>query len=707
MRTLLSVIISAICLLSYATEVCAVEERMRHIPGHYLVRLKPTLSPLQQDHFRQRIGTLHGISTKKISTQMEIEQWSFPEGVDEASFIQALMESGVVEYIEPNYRRFPRQKRPNDPYFDKLWWAENRGQEINGHRGVEGADLALFDAWQLTTGSRSVKVALIDDGFDLYHPDLEANFDTLGGIDLRKGGLPLPEAGDYHGTLLAGVLGAVGDNQIGITGVAWDVQMLPIRFDFTVAQEIQAIDYALSQGVDLISISFGSSDFSKSEKDAFEKLYEAGVLVLVAAGNDGVNNDEVPDYPSNYSFPNIISVAASNPSDQLVSWSHYGLKKVDLMAPGFLMYSTDGAEGYRFVNGTSFSAPAVAGVASLIKAYHGQADWREIKARLFAGLDRFEALSPYLSAGGRVNAYRALTAPPQPVMTLADWKLKTAADDDSWVAGEEVDLVLTLENHWLALTGVRATLSSLSPLVSVIDEEVEFPPLSTGAISAGLESYTLRVEEGVVGHHRFPFELTIHHDQGESIVKLFNLEFGTLSSGVPTFGEIQQHTQDRVHSYWVTVPEGTQTLRFKTESKGNIDLIVRHAARPHYYFSSYHVETLSSELQDGTRSRYSVRSGGNEELNWQHPESGRYWVVVANTGEVPKTEYCLSVLMENPDDPSTLKALNPTLRECGDPPFEPPSSSSGGGGVGLFLIGVGAGLVRLKRRIVSLLRASL
>lgn len=659
----------------------AVGAQKAQVPGELLVRFKTNLAPMQRQSVRERVRSLHGVRTQVASAQLGIEHWVLPEGGDETVLIRELRESGQVEYAEPNFRRVPRQRVPDDPDLEKQWYVNNTGQEINALAGVAGADMALFDAWQLTTGSRSVKVGLIDDGFELFHPDLEANFDVLAGVNLDGGGLPLPGPADFHGTLLAGVLGAVGNNQTGICGVAWDALMLPIRFDFSVAQEIRAIDYALAQGVDILSLSYGSSDFSKAEKDAFEKLFDAGVLVFIAAGNEGVSNDEVPDYPSNYPFANIISVAASDSSDRMVRWSHFGLRNVDLMAPGYTMYTTNGSEGYRYVNGTSFSAPAVAGVATLVKSYHGQADWREVKARVLAGVDPLVEVAPYLASGGRVNALRALTVSPQPVLTVAQWQSESPSGGDQWVAGEEAQLAVTLENHWIDVTGVRASLTSLSPLVTVVEAEVAYPDLLSGVISSGASHFVVRVSDEAQGHHRFPFELTIHTDQGEPLVRPFQVEFGTLVAGKPVNGVIQMTDRDSVHSFWLTVPEGTGTLRLKTTADSNIDLIVRHAARPHYYFSSFGLEVLSSELENGTRSRYSVNPNGNEELIWLAPQPGRYWVVVANTGEVANTEYCVSAIVENPDDPLTQKESNPLLYECGDPPPpEPPLPGAGGGG---------------------------
>lgn len=646
------------------------------VPGELLVRFKAPIHLMKEMPVRQNALARYDVRSRMASSSLGIEHWRLPDGGDVDAVINELIASGDVLYAEPNYVRRPRERFPDDPEFVRQWGWHNTGQSVNDVDGVAGADMALPQAWQLSTGSHSVSVGLIDDGFDLYHPDLENNFDLLAGVNMDGGGLPLPKPGDYHGTFIAGVLGAVGNNQTGITGVAWDVQMLPIRFDFSVSQEIKALDYALLQGVDFISLSYGGSDYSSAERDAFEKVANHGVLVFVAAGNNGVNNDLVPDYPSNYPFSNIVSVAASTSTDQLMSWSHFGQTSVDLMAPGHNIYTTSGKEGYRFSNGSSFSAPAVAGVAALIKSYHGQADWLEVKGRLYAGADVLSGSQPYLTTGGRVNAYRALTVDPVPVLTLNKLQIENESGGNQLVAGQGAKVMVTLENHWVDATGIQAVLSCSNPLVSIVKAEADFFDLLGGQKTTNIAPFEIQLSAETEGHQLLLFELAITTDQGELPARQWVVEAGQLNSGTPAFGMIQTVDQDATHTFWLDVPPDISRLRLKTTSETDIDLVVRHAAKPHYLYVAKKLELLSSELQDGTKSRLSSLPDGNEEITWTQPKPGRYWVVVGNSGGEANQAYCVSALMEKDSDLATLKTHNSHLWECGD---EPPIMSSGGG----------------------------
>jgi subtilisin family serine protease len=269
-----------------------------------------------------------------------------------------------VEYVEPNYLRYATAT-PDDTFFTNLWGLHNSGQNVNGTAGTADADIDAPEAWDTTTGSSSVVVAVIDSGVDYNHPDLAANIWTNpaefpgNGLDDDGNGLVddvqgwdfvdndnNPIDADDHGTHVAGTIAAVGNNGTGITGVSWSAQIMPLRFldafgSGSVAAAIEAIDYAIDKGAKIINASYGSYTFSTAERDAIARARNGGILFVAAAGNDNWNNDSATKhYPSSYNLANIIAVAATDQSDFRASFSNYGVTSVDVAAPGTSIFST-------------------------------------------------------------------------------------------------------------------------------------------------------------------------------------------------------------------------------------------------------------------------------------------------------------------------------------------------------------------------------
>jgi subtilisin family serine protease len=268
-----------------------------------------------------------------------------------------------VEYVEPNYRRYATAT-PDDTFFTNLWGLHNSGQNVNGTNGTADADIDAPEAWDTTTGSINVVVAVIDSGVDYNHPDLLNNIwinlgeiagnglddDGNGMIDDVRGWDFVdddnnPMDADDHGTHVAGTIAAEGDNDTGITGVTWTAKIMVLRFldgfgQGNVADEIEAIDYAIDKGANIINASFGSDTPSPSERAAIVDARDAGILFVAAAGNDGSNNDSIPHYPSSYDLDNIIAVAASDQNDNLPPFTNFGFTSVDVAAPGTNTYSS-------------------------------------------------------------------------------------------------------------------------------------------------------------------------------------------------------------------------------------------------------------------------------------------------------------------------------------------------------------------------------
>ena len=352
--------------------------------------------------------------------------------------VQNLRKNAAIEWAEPNFRRYPN-RTPNDPQFSDQWHLNNTGQT----GGTAGADISAPQAWDITSGTQSVVVAILDTGVEYTHPDLEGNMwrnlgedwngdgspgrngidddhngyvDDYYGADIANGtGDPLDTYG--HGTHVAGIIGAVGNNNIGVCGVAWDVSLMAVKFldpDGSVADEIEGISYILDQkekGVPIcaVNMSFGGSEYSRFEEEALQSLQDAGIMVAAAAGNEGGElGGYRSNYPSSYSLTNIISVAATDDTDELASFSNYGFYYVDVAAPGQDILSCYLDASYDRLSGTSMATPVVTGTLALIYSM-GNRTVSEARERIIRGVDKLEGLSGGIFSEGRVNAARALS----------------------------------------------------------------------------------------------------------------------------------------------------------------------------------------------------------------------------------------------------------------------------------------------------------
>jgi subtilisin family serine protease len=358
------------------------------------------------------------------------------EGTSTAAAARRLEDEPGVLYAEPNsYRNAMRI--PNDPYFGRLWGLDNSGQTVNGTTGTPDADVDAPEAWDVTTGDPAVTVAIVDSGISRSHPDLAPNLwanpgetgagRQSNGVDDDGNGYVDDAAGwdwvdsdadpsdlNGHGTHVAGTVGARGDNAAGVAGVAWRTGLMPLRVldadgSGRVASAISAYGYAGREGARIVNASLGGSGFSRSEYDTIRSL--PGVLFVVAAGNDGADNDTHPQYPCNYDLPNVVCVAATGQRDSLAGFSNYGARNVDLAAPGTTILSA-WPGGYAYSSGTSMATPHVAGAAALVFAHQPGATSSSVKGALLGGVDVLPSLAGTSVTGGRLNAYTALTGQP-------------------------------------------------------------------------------------------------------------------------------------------------------------------------------------------------------------------------------------------------------------------------------------------------------
>lgn len=322
---------------------------------------------------------------------------------------------------------------PRDPQFSDQWALANNGQQ----GGKQGADISAMRAWAVTTGTDDVVIAVLDSGVDYTHDDLANNIwvrpanippfedDSAGAIQdlhgynaIENNSDPMDDNG--HGTHCAGIIGAEGGNDIGIAGVNWKVQIMPLKFmnagGFgTTKDAVEAINYVINRrkagvNVRVISASWGSTAKSRALEDIIRKAYEAGILFVAASGNASTDNDRSPHYPSSYNIPNVISVAALDRKDELASFSNYGAKSVAIAAPGVDILSTWLGNEYEWKSGTSMATPVVAGVAGLIAAREPRLSVDELRKRILESVDKLDGLKNKVASGGRINAAKAVGA---------------------------------------------------------------------------------------------------------------------------------------------------------------------------------------------------------------------------------------------------------------------------------------------------------
>ena len=368
--------------------------------------------------------------------------WAAIDDLDDANAATTVQEYFAlpeVEYAEENYEiRIPDSfdsplvpVLPHDPQFGEQWALANSGQR----GGKEGADISATLAWATTTGSEDLVVAVLDSGVDYNHEDLKPNMwtrpasmeayqdDDLGTIDDERGFNAIDNASDPmdqngHGTHCAGIIGAEGENNIGIAGVNWKVRIMPLKFmnagGFgTTKDAIEAINYVIARKKDgvnvrIISASWGSTQKSRALEDVIRKAYENDILFVAAAGNASVNNDRSPHYPSSYNVPNVVSVAALDRNDQLAKFSNFGVKSVAVAAPGVDILSTWLGNAYEEKSGTSMATPVVSGVAALILSENQGMSVDDLRKKLLASTDPIVALKGKTVTGGRINAAKAL-----------------------------------------------------------------------------------------------------------------------------------------------------------------------------------------------------------------------------------------------------------------------------------------------------------
>ena len=350
------------------------------------------------------------------------------------------LNSRIVKNIEFDSLVYPTEL-PNDPHFGQAWSLQNVGQS----GGVVGADINATTAWDTITDSSETIIAIIDTGIDYYHEDLSSNIwvnsneipnngiddDNNGFVDDVNGydfgdddNNPIDEFG--HGTQVAGIIAAKGNNALGIAGVTWSAKLMVLKYVNSTglgwkSDLVAAIYYAIDMGADIINLSLGNNVYSPIESNAIKAAQDAGILVISSAGNNAESNESNPVYPASYKLDNIISVAATNNRDNLSSFSNYGVNSVDISAPGEDVVTTEINNQYSFSwSGTSAAAPYVAGAAALLKEQNQSRSALQLKRLIVSYSDPIDSLKNITLSGNRLNVASLVTCPANNIKILKD-----------------------------------------------------------------------------------------------------------------------------------------------------------------------------------------------------------------------------------------------------------------------------------------------
>ncbi len=490
----------------------------------------------------------------------------------------------VIRSLEPD-RIITSSAIPNDPSFSALWGLNNSGQA----GGVVDADIDAAEAWNTTTGSRSVVVGVIDTGIDYRHPDLAANMwrnpgEVAGdGIDNDANGFvddvygwdfanndADPFDDDGHGTHVAGTIGAVGNNGVGVAGVNWQVSLMALKFlgadgSGTTSAAVAALNYATmmrqSRGVNVVATnnSWGGGGASTALTNAIVNGGNAGILTVAAAGNESANNEVTPSYPANVPSNFVISVAATDSSNRLASFSNYGVTTVDVGAPGVAIRSTTPNNTYSSYSGTSMATPHVAGMVALMAAANPRATAAQIRSAILSTSVPIASLAGKVATGGLVNVAAAVAAitgvqpPPPPPSGV----------------GEPNDSIATAKA--VTLSGGRATVSGTVGDGAFGIADVDLYAVTVGAggtLTVDIDATTLATPSSLDSYVRIftaaGAEVASNDDAGDALDSLVTYTVataGTYFIGVTSYG----------NSAYSATTAGTGTAG---ETSGNYSAIV-------------------------------------------------------------------------------------------------------------------------------------
>jgi subtilisin family serine protease len=423
------------------------------VPDEFLLKFKPGVTAAQRDGFLSGLGA-RGVEPLGRMGALRI-RLPGPAGAETAA---RLTGHPLLEYAEPDFV-YRATTVPADPLFPQLWALRNTGQT----GGTPGADIRAVEAWDLASGAPEIAIGILDSGIDFAHADLAANLYTnpgeipANGADDDGNGFVDdvhgwdfvaddndPQDDNGHGTAMAGVAGARGDNGVGMTGVCWRVQLLPLKFlnaqgTGTTANAVRALDYAVGLGVPVTSNSWGGGPFSQALFDAITAADEAGVLFVTSSGGSGANLDEYPAYPASYDVPNVVVAAATDDEDSLYAASGYGPKTVDLGAPGVDILTAWPGASYRLLSGSSLATAFVAGALALVLARHPGLSGDDAATHLLDRVEALPSLAGLVRTKGRLDLYRPLAEPPATAVAPDPGGAPAGRSPRVWWQGSDAD----------------------------------------------------------------------------------------------------------------------------------------------------------------------------------------------------------------------------------------------------------------------------
>lgn len=518
---------------------------LRQLSGVDIASIKPTLPWIQQSIQSGRIAShpLATVYTLKVDDSIDLEK-----------AIDILLQSDLVEYAEPYYLYRPLLI-PNDP----------------GVSGQYYLDLIrAYDAWNIEQGDTTITIAMLDTGLDYTHEDMAGSIqynvkDPINGIDDDGDGLidnyygwdlanndniPLDDT-NIHGTTVAGVSSASVNNNKGIAGVGFKTRVLPFKIFMSGSnvfwQGYEAIALAADLGCQVINLSWGEAGaYSAFGEDVIRyAVMEKDAAVIAAAGN---TNGNLNFYPASY--PNVLSVGATDPNDVKTTWGAYS-PYIDLMAPGNNIATIGGPNSYTTGTGTSLSAPMVAAAVALVRARFPELNARQAMERVRVNADNIlsnqgsNPWAPFIGKG-RLNIFAALTNITSPAVRIKDFTYFNGFGPQAYFK-DTVSLTMAFENLLYPVAGLSIEISSTSPYVNFLNNEVSLPSLKTLEIKNNAQS---------------PFQLVLSENTPPNQHILLKL---TYSAGTYTDHEYIEFTTSPT---WATIDNGISALT--VASNGNL-----------------------------------------------------------------------------------------------------------------------------------------
>ena len=414
-----------------------------YVPGEVIVKYN---NSVPEPVSLSAIQSHGGVSAERIG-HLSAHRVRLSAGMSVEDAVAQFRADPNVQYAEPNYIIHAVGTPPNDPYYPLQW----NLPMVNAQ-----------SAWEVQPNATGIVVAVLDTGVQASHPDLKA--DMWSNINGKHGYNFVSRnssTGDNngHGTFVAGVIGAVGNNAIGVVGIANSVQIMSVKVldgsgSGNIATAALGIQYAVDNGARVLNASYSYPAGcyvvapSQAEREAIEYAGEHGVLFVSAAGNYGCNNDETPAYPASHDLDNVISAGATNQADALAWFSNYGHNTVHLGAPGVSIYSTYFKGRYRYMDGTSFSSPITVGALALIEANHPEYDYKQAREALLLGVD--PVLTDITVSGGRLNAYNSL------ILNAADYNPLPPSNMSEHVSGDGSTLTVNWVRNSTTATSYAA-----------------------------------------------------------------------------------------------------------------------------------------------------------------------------------------------------------------------------------------------------------